>query len=262
MKNTKEKTVVKSFPKWKIDNSAILQLSRIFKIKYNVWINLGLTINQYFSNIEKEKINPSVNISHPTSKLRNLQLHSYYLRVVKFLYTIKNYDIVKFIPYDLKNIMSTNKVRDLRKKLINSDVNVLLMYNYYNSNELPTVVSNFLLHHISNLLLKLYKSMTQNNMKVAHDLINYIIGKILTNEKLMATPNLTAFSTTIFNTNNAEVEGTVISDDDNVNINSDLSDDNGKNIYEMSDTSDGDIFDTGDLDMGSSDEDADMHADF
>ena len=262
MKNAKEKTYNKTFPKWKIDNSAVLQLSRAFKIKYNIWINLGLTINQYYSSIEKEQINPSINITYSLSKLRNLQLHNYYLRVVKFLYTIKNYDIVEFIPYDLKSVMDKNKVRDLHKKLINSDTDVLAMYNYYKSNELPSVVSNFLLYQISNLLLKIYKSMKQNNMKIAHELIEYIIGEILKSEKLLATPNLTSFSTTIFNTNSAEVDGNIVSDDDNVIVDSESSVDDGKNIYEMSDTSDSDIFDTGDLDMGSSDEDADMHADF
>lgn len=259
----KTKVETKAYPKWKINNSSILRLSQMFKIKYNVWINLGLTINQQFSNIEKEKVNPSINIANSTSKLRNLQLHNYYLRVVKFLYTIKNYEIIDFIPYDLKNIMNKNKVRDLHKKLINSDVKVLSMYNYYKYNELPSVVSNFLLHNISDLLLKIYTSMKQHNMKVAHDLISYIINEIIKSEKMLAIPNLTTFSTAIFNTNNAEIDETIKSDDDNnALLSSDVSDNEGKNIYEMSDTSDGDIFDTGELDMGSSDDDADLHADF
>ena len=258
----KERVVIKTFPKWKIDNSDILQISRIFKIKYNVWINLGLTINHNFVHIEKDKINPSININQSTSNLRNLQLRNYYLRVVKFLHTIKNYDIIDFVPYDLKNIMQKNKVRDLDKKLINSNSNILLMYNYYKSHELPSVVSNFLLYQISNTLLKLFKSMKQHNMSVASDLIKYIINEIIKSERLLSTPNLAEFSTTIFKTNTAEVDGTVLSNDDNVIVDDMSSADDVKDIYEQSDDdANDDIFNTGDLDMASG-EDAELNADF
>lgn len=252
-KKTKDDTIKKTFPDWKINNSSIVELSRTFKIKYNIWINLGLTINQNFSLIESEKINPSASATPSILILRNTQLHSYYLHVVTLFYLIKNHDIVQNIPYDLKQLMLKNKVRDLHKKLINIDQSILEKYNYYKDNLSPLHVSNFLLYSISITIINIYNSMKKSNMTIANDVTKYIINSIIHSEKMLSKPDLTKFASYVVTSNDMELntENDIMSDveDDDIQEGYISAAESEKSLGELSDTNPDDEFATGDLDI-------------
>ena len=252
-KITKDIVVKKTYPEWKINTAPILELSRTFKIKYNIWVNLGLTINQKFSLIESEKINPSTSAKPETLILRNTQLHSYYLHIVTLFYIIKNHDIVKNIPYDLKQLMAKNKVRDLHKKLINIDQSILEKYDYYKDHFSPLIVSNFMMHSISSTIINIYKSMQQAGMNIAYDLIKYMISSIIQSEKMLSEPDLTKFSTSVIAYNDIDLSAdiTVMSDieGDDVQDGYVSAAESEKSLGELSDANPDDEFATGDLDI-------------
>ena len=252
-KMTKDIVVKKTYPEWKINTAPILELSRTFKIKYNIWVNLGLTINQKFSLIESEKINPSTSATPETLILRNTQLHGYYLHIVTLFYIIKNHDIVKNIPYDLKQLMAKNKVRDLHKKLINIDQSILEKYDYYKDHLSPLNVSNFMMHSISSTIINMYKSMQKAGMNLAHDVIKFMITSIIQSEKLLSEPDLTKFSTSVIASNDIDLSAdiAVMSDieGDDVQDGYVSAAESEKSLGELSDANPDDEFATGDLDI-------------
>ena len=207
------------FPEWKINNSPMLEIAKMFKIKYNIWINLGLTINQKFSHIESEKINPSTNSDEETIKLRILQLNNYFLYIIRIFYNIKNYDITTFLQYELKQILQKNKIRNLREKLIDIDTSILNKFNYYRSTSDPFVTANFMLYSISATIIDIHKSLKKSEVNVAEDITMYIINSIIESEKILSDPDLTKFSSAIIATNIIDIEETVVeSDNDNDDI--------------------------------------------
>jgi hypothetical protein len=253
--NTKKDIIEKKkFDPWKINNAPILELSRTFKIKYNVWINLGLTINQKYHLIESEKINPSESATHDALILRNIQLHSYYLRVVTLFYIVKNHETVKNMPYDLKQTMLKNSVRDLYKKLIDLDNSVLIQYDYYKNTEIPSSVSNFLLYSISSTILNIYNSMKKAGMETAHDIIKLIINTIIESEKLLSEPDLVKFTSAIIASNNIDVSldgnvSVVDGDGDDVQDGYESAAESEKSLAELGDEEPDDAFSIGDLDI-------------
>jgi hypothetical protein len=249
----KDLVIKNSYPEWKINNAHVLELTRTFKITYNVWVNLGLTINQKFSLIKSEKINPSATANPRLLALRNIQLHSYYLHIVTMFYLVKNHNIVQNIPYDLKQLMSKNKSHDLHKKLINIDQTTLKKYDYYKDNASPLVVSNFLLHSISHTLITMYKSMQNANMNIAYDVIKFIISSIIESEKMIAKPDLTKFKASVVASNDvdlgADLSNVVDFDGDDIQDGYVSDAESEKSLGEMSDTNPDDEFATGDLDI-------------
>ena len=178
----------KTFPKWKINNSTILQFSRLFNIKYNILINLGLSTNINFSSIEKGTITPSNNVDKDEMVVRNLILYGYYLYILRLYYTIKNYTIVSILPYDLNNIMKKRTVKDFTKL---SDVTTIKeKYDYYLENETPENISNFLLYSIFELLLSCSSEFKKIKLNIGDDLVKYAINNILSSEKLKSKPNI------------------------------------------------------------------------
>lgn len=249
---TKEIEPIKKFPVWQINNAPILELSRTFKIKYNIWINIGLTINSNYKLIENEKINPSSNASDRSLVLRNIQLFSYYLQIVKIYYLIKNYTIIEHLPYDLKQILSKNKISNLNKKLIDVDKDIPLKYYYYKKNATPIIVSNFLLYSISNTILTIHKSMKKNNINVTDELILYIIKSIIDDEKLLSKPDLTKFKASVIAKNDIDESLPIdISDIDGDDVQNGYVSavESEKSLLEMEDTNPDNEFATGDLDI-------------
>ena len=247
-------TIVKNkFPAWDINNSPMLELSRKFNIKYNVWINLGLMINKKFNLIESEKINPSISSSHESIILRNIQLYSYYLHIVTLFYMIKNYDRVDNIEYDLKQLMLQNKVRDLNKKLINIDQTILDKYEYYKENTTPIILSNFMLYTISTTIINIHKSMKNAEMQNADNIIKYMINSIMESEKMLSDPDLTKFSKYVVASDNIEIDVYLLAtsdvDGDDVQDGYESEVESEKGLEELSDENPDDDFSVGDLDM-------------
>ena len=257
-----EQIAEKTFPSWKINNASILELSRTFKIKYNILINLGLSFGLNYNLIETEKINPSSTIAQDQLSVRILCLHGYYLSIVRMYYLIKHYDIISHIPYDLKLIMAKNKVRELNKKLPDLNADVLIQYDFYKIHESPAIVTNFLLHSISNAILNISKSMKKAQMNVEHDLIIYIINTIIKSEKMFSLPDIAKF--VIPDSKESDMNAYDI-----LEIDTDYNADDGyesapESVGDLDDLGDDDLdddFATNELDMEKNDENMEMHHD-
>ena len=257
-KNTIDKDLIKGknkdistkskFPEWKINNSPMLEIAKIFKIKYNVWINLGLTINQKFSHIESEKINPSANSDNETIKLRILQLHNYFLYVIRIFYNIKNYDITTFLQYELKHILQKNKVRNLREKLIDIDTSILTKFNYYRSTADPFITANFMLYSISATIIDIHKSLKKSEVNVTEEIVMYIINSIIDSEKILANPDLTKFSSAIVATNVIDIDETAAESDNDNDIQNESANEESDADNDQVDVEQGD-FDINDIDI-------------
>jgi hypothetical protein len=252
------------FPAWKVNNASILELSRTFKIKYNILINLGLSTNIKYKLIETEKINPSSSVNNEQLLIRNVYLFGYYLNVVRKYYLIKHYDTISFIPFDLKNIMSKNKTRDLNKKLPDVDKNTILQYNYYKEHESRVNLANFLLHSISRTLLTMYKNMKNAQMdSIAHDLIMYMIDSLIKSEKALSEPDVSKFVIQSFKADgvNSFDALDVGDDDDNYGNVSDV--ESVGDINDMVDEDPDDQFSTGNMDVEGNEENMEMnHGEF
>lgn len=259
-----EKVARQKFAAWKINNASILELSRTFKIKYNILINLGLSSGVKYKLIENDQINPSSNINSDKADVRNLYLHGYYLNIVRKYYLIKHYEFNTNIPYDLKIIMAKNKVRDLNKKLPEIDSSILIQYEYYNSHETPSNVSNFLLHSISHTILNIFKNLTKIHVNVTHDIIMYMINSIISFEKLISEPEMSKFVIPGFrDTDNDNYTALNISDEDDDAFDGYASP--VESIGELADLIDEDPVDefaTDELDMEQNEENMEMHHDF
>jgi hypothetical protein len=241
-----------TFPEWKINNSAMLGISQTFKIKYNVWINLGLSINKDYELIKKEKINPSTNLNFDINRLRNMQLFSYYIYVITQISIIKHYATISNLSYNLKEIMKKNKVLNLEKKLELITMNVPAKYKYYLQHTKQYITSNFLLHSISTIILDTYKNMNKLNMQISKDLINYILKGMLTSEMSISKPDLNNFKSAInIHENSDLMDLSIDSDVDGDQVHDthvDVVNEN-QSIFDASDDDPDNQFSTGDLDI-------------
>ena len=250
----KDKIAKSNFSEWKINNAPMLEISRTFKVKYNVWINLGLSVNQKFSDIENEKINPSSTLNSDINNLRLIQLQNYYLFLVRIFYTIKNYDIVNNLSYTLKQIMAKNKIRDLKDKLVDIDTNILLKFNYYKTYSELNIATNFILYSISNTIMEIYKSMKKASVNIADEIIMYIINSIIDSEKALSEPDLTKFSATVVASNLEEISTENIAEisdteGDEVQNNHYESEESEAEIENIVDEEPNNEFDLGDMDI-------------
>lgn len=254
---------IKKYPPWKINNAPILELSRTFKIKYNILINLGLSVNIKYKLIETDKINPSNSVTDDQSLIRNTCLFGYYLNIVRKYYSIKNYDILAFVPFDLKNIMQKNKISNLKQKLPELDNNIIDQYHYYKENESRITLSNYLLSNITNTLLTAYKNMKKIQMDNAQELIMYMINSIIKSEKSLSEPEIEKFVIPSSKIEDIDLFATVDigDDDDNYGIVSDA--ESVGDINDMKDSDVEDEFATGDLDIEQNEENLEMnHGEF
>lgn len=247
----------KKYPEWKINNAKVLELSRMFKVSYNTLVNLGMTVDIDHKLIESGEINPANAASDDILRLRNLRLYNHYLHALRMFNIIKNHDIVKKLPFDLAEILKKNKVSNLRK-VLDIPESISRTYEYYqNSDVKPFSVGNFLLHHLSTLLLVMYKNMKSLKMGIADDVIKYILEEIINTEKSFSKPDLTEFVKKMTKEDDDVLDNTASEMDDSA---LDISDVEEPNL----DDEDGDISDkfaTNQLDMGQDDEDDNMDID-
>jgi hypothetical protein len=233
------------FPKWKINNTKILELTRLYKLSYNTFVNLGLTNDYDYNDIETGKINPSVVSTTSFIKLRNLRLYDYYMYILKIFLLIKNNEHVKKLPFELDIIMKKNRITNLGDKL-NVPESIIPVYEYYRNTIDTTLLSNFLLHSISDLILTMLKNMKSIDMSIGPEIVKYILHEITNSEKLFSKPDMTKFIKKM----SKDKDDTLDSDDTG-----DVYDDNFSNIEEELDLDDADkepdnLLSTNDLDIG------------
>jgi hypothetical protein len=218
-----KKEVIK---KWSFSTDFIKKLSNIFNINYNIWSNLGSSYKYDFEQIEKKKINPINDISNIYDiKFRCSTVKSYIKFMPIILNTILNYNIINFVPYDLKKILDKNKVLNMDKKINLSSFikNFNKEYSEYSLVEKPEILYNYLLNNLSKYLMDLYNELNKNKVNISREIISYIIDSIIQSEKNFSKIDINKYKTTINkiddimeNKNTQLADG---SDDENDNMN-------------------------------------------
>jgi hypothetical protein len=256
------KTSIKKFPIWKINNKPILEYSRTFNIKYNIIINLGLSIGINYSLIENEKINPHIDINNDAIITRNLKLYEYYLQIVRKYYLIKNYEIISNPQIELKTILNKNTTRNLYNILPCLDNSFSEMYKYYKSNESGINLSNFLLSNLTSLILDINNIFVKHKINIHKELIAYINNGLINSERLLSDPDLNtlkikqSFDSNNYDFYDIEDDGDDDNDDNNDN-------ESNKFLEELEDEEPDDQFATGDLDIErDNEENLENHQDF
>jgi hypothetical protein len=159
------------------------------------------------------------------------------------------------LPYELKHLLAKNKATDLNTKLIETDADIPLRYEYYKKHQDPRTISNYLLYALSSTILNINESFKKAGVNIAHDLTLYIIKNILDSEKLLAKPDLVKFNMAVIAvTNDDMLDTAILSDDDDVQTGYVSEAESEKSLMELGDSDVDNEFDTGDLDIETDEE--------
>jgi hypothetical protein len=181
------KIIQTKFPNWDINNKSILEYSKTFKIKYNIIINIGLSIGFNYNKIKNEILNPSSLLTNENHNIYYNNLINYISFIYKTYYLIKFHDFAAYIPYDLLLLLKNNSIKELHSKLPELDSTILNRYNYYKNNSvLPDAIINFLLHTITNTILVINENLKSINITKYQNMIKYINDYIFNNEEMIS----------------------------------------------------------------------------
>jgi hypothetical protein len=170
---------------WTFSLKNVSDLSKKLNITYNILINLGLTENVKFKDIENSKINPSKEIKNSSS--RCLKLQGYILWTIRILNILINHDNVSNIPAIIKEYIEMNKtiIKDIVKKLPTfSDFNSKdETYRYYLDSE---NYSNFLLEYYCGIFIQILDNNT--HIDKYNILAKILLSHIIQENKLLSKP--------------------------------------------------------------------------
>ena len=250
-----KKNKINNINKWSFSTDIIKKISTKFNINYNIWSNLGSSYKYDFKDIEKNKINPINNIdSIYDIKFRCSIVKSYIKYMPIILNTILNYNILNYVPYNLKKILEKNNISNMDKKIsINSfNKNFNMEYEIYSDTEKPEIFYNYLLNSLSKFLLDLYDELEKNKVNIKKEIILYIINNIIKSERIFSKIDINKYKTTIIKIDDC-VENEYINDmGESGDEDEDIVKDNS-----IDDDDNDDIFSRGDIDITNEDEDVD-----
>lgn len=179
---------VEHFP-WKKQQYAIVNMSRFTKIPVNALVNIGLFEGQNYDDIYFNKSNPSVELTSKYRKQRTNYLESYISSII--------------IEYQLLRsggkTTSSTKIEKIREDMpevdfsslpdITSEYNAKHSYYKYIAKISAELLNNFILHSMCDMLLEAYGQVSNESLKKGlSDFINYIMQKILKEEKHLCDP--------------------------------------------------------------------------
>jgi hypothetical protein len=265
VKSVKKKDIQNSVKKWSFTTDLIKKISSLFNINYNTWSNLGASYKYDFEQIEKNKINPMTDITSSYDiQFRCSVVKSYIKYMPIIVNIILNYNILNYIPHDLKKILDKNNILNMDKKIfINSfNKNFNKDYEIYLSTLKPEIVYNYLLSMLSKYIIDFYDELNKNKVKISREIILYIINHIIQTEKKFSKIDINKYKTTFAkiddNIENDCIKDPGESDDDNEEYEN--------NNDEVTGDVDNDIFSREDIDITSEgndgDDEDDVIADF
>ena len=234
------------YPNWIPTITKITEITKTFNIKYNIWINLGLSIDIQYKLIETDKYNPSTDISHKNRILRNTQLYGYLAHVIFLINMIKNYNELTNIPFELYEILKTNNIDDLQNKIKTDYSDTIARYVYYTTILEPSYLSNFILTSISTIILDNYSKLVNAKVNIANKLTMYIINSIINTERFLSKLDLRKI--TDLSKKNDDFEVNSINSENSGDENSD-DNKSEKSILELSDEDPDNVFSLNDMDI-------------
>jgi hypothetical protein len=172
---------------WKPNNVSLAQLAKITSannISYNMWLNLGLTEGMPFVEIKDGKLNPQADIkdeNDPKYVARNTKIINYIKFVRITYYMVKNNSKIVVSSPELKAI-----IEKAPAALNMPDILVHFDKQLSSLNGSLANKCNFLLHTLSETLLKSIREQTVGMGKMAHPLFDYLVAEILRSEKLVS----------------------------------------------------------------------------
>lgn len=176
----------KKVDKWNVTLTSVIQIANISKIPYNLWINLGLSENRNFSQLQQNKINPQSTIDETTSVARLIKLVNIVHWVQRQYLLVRNHANI-IIPLGLKAILEDEtQIMDAHTQLsklpeILKDFDTNL--EYYSTSQSAKINCNYALHTLCNLLLQIRALPLK---KIAHKLFDYLVSQIIYGESIMS----------------------------------------------------------------------------
>lgn len=169
--------------KFTMTTNAILNVSRQFKIPFNVLYNLGLTENYFISDLINGAINPAENDEINIS--RAYKLKGYYLYFVQYINLLINYKQVSKLPYDLNKVLSNHNLEKINVTLIPpipSLSNEYVNHNVYLSN----YILNQLFNQIDGLINSSVIKKVNGLSNVLYDVLQLILQNIINKDSMLS----------------------------------------------------------------------------
>lgn len=179
----------KKFPKWKKSFAVINKWAKLSRISYNSLINLGLSEDIEYYQIEKGKINLYTNLTESKAVVRHIRLNNYLSDIFRTYQIIKNHDRIK-LSIELQKILdnqSKNTIKGLSDFMPDIISNYYSRYHYYKYTELPSVLANYVLYTIASTIIninEIFQKSIYKDMGMA--LVEYFNDIIIKAEKLFA----------------------------------------------------------------------------
>lgn len=101
------KPTISEATKWSHTTAAILQLSKLTNVEYNLWLNLGLTEKRNFTAIQKGRENPQTGLTADQHIIRATKLIGYILHIQRVYFIIKNHNKLQEIPLSIKQLIES-----------------------------------------------------------------------------------------------------------------------------------------------------------
>lgn len=190
-KHSKEfvkKIVIDQKVEYKYTLHKVAEWSQIAKKPYNVIVNIGLSENIKYIDILNANANPSkLDLSNDAYVSQSLKLKNYIRSTLRDYNMLMNHEQIAELPLYLKNILNTQKKKDLSKmtkqmpQFINEFTELDNKYKYKLN---PKNYANFLIEYLANIFVTLYEK-TSSDYKLASNMfIKHYTDLIIEQERL------------------------------------------------------------------------------
>jgi hypothetical protein len=189
--------------------------SQITKVKYNIMVNIGLSENLKFEDIEQGKVDPSK--EEYSFKTRSMKLKTYIVTVLRFYSLVLKHDLITDLPLELKEIL------DLQKKKSSIDSKGLIenlpKFDTFIDEDIKASTTlteanytNFLQEYLANIIVSIHES--DKYKSLSEGLVKYFTDYIIQQEKVFSKPIPFFFKLDITGEENATEDEAGISGDD------------------------------------------------
>ncbi len=167
--------------------NSIAEWSQLLNVKYNTLINIGLTEQNKFSDINEGKINPSKN----TGWSQAMRVKMYILEIIREYNSILNYKFTTYLNPEVKKIIDMYRKDNINfdlSTMYQVDPNYLKLENKYRYSLPIELLVNFNLDYLARLIINISKNVDNKYKGFAKSLAEYFTNKIVDEEILFSKP--------------------------------------------------------------------------
>lgn len=171
--------------KWSVSLAAILQISKLSNIPYNIWINLGLAEKRSWLQLKSGRINPANDLNEVETRARNVRLTGYVELVRRLYYMVKNHTKILITP-QLKQMLDEDPPEvSLSENLPPIFANFNEQLERYSVTNNATELGNFILHSLCQTLINI-RNISGKIHKFSTRLFQYLCDQLIRSEMLVS----------------------------------------------------------------------------